>query len=242
MNLILLLPEDFVSESVVLLKDYRAQHIQTVLKAEAGKILQVGILNGALGTGSILSIKPNEVSLECIFQKEVLPRPKLDLILAMPRPKVLKRLWAQITALGVNRLVLINATKVERFYFDSHVIDPTFYTPLLIEGLQQARCTHLPEVSIEQQFKPFVEDQISTLFSNQPKFLADPAGKKKINQLSLEETRPVLAIGPEGGWTSYERTLLQEHGFKLVGLGNRILRTDTACIALLSLFNSQLSC
>jgi len=240
MNLILLLPEDFVSESVVLLKDYRAQHIQSVLKANTGKTLQVGILNGALGKGSVLSIKPNEVSLKCTFQKEVLPRPKLDLILAMPRPKVLKRLWAQIAALGINRLILINATKVERFYFDSHVIKPAFYTPLLIEGLQQVRCTHLPKVSIEQQFKPFVEDQISTLFSNQPKFLADPTGKKKINQLNLKETRPVLAIGPEGGWTSYERTLLQEHGFELVGLGNRILRTDTACIALLSLFSEQI--
>ena len=240
MNLILLFPEDFVSESVVLLNDYRAQHIQTVLRAGVGKMLQVGMLDGALGSGSVLSIKSNEVLLECRFQKEVLPRPRLDLILAMPRPKVLKRLWAQIAALGVNRLVLMNASKVERFYFDSHVIEPDFYTPLLVEGLQQARCTHLPEVLIEQQFKPFVEDQISVLFSNQPKFLADPLGEKKINQLSLEGACPVLAIGPEGGWTSYERTLLQAYGFELVGLGSRVLRTDTACIALVALFNALL--
>ena len=45
---------------------------------------------------------------------------------------------------------------------------------------------------------------------------------------------PVLAVGPEGGWTDEEVARLEEKGFVRMSLGPRILRTDTALIALLS--------
>jgi RsmE family RNA methyltransferase len=47
-------------------------------------------------------------------------------------------------------------------------------------------------------------------------------------------SRPVLAIGPEGGWTDDEVARLEAHGFRRMSLGPRILRTDTATIALLA--------
>ena len=56
----------------------------------------------------------------------------------------MRRLWAQIAALGVGRIILTNAEKVERNYFDTHILAPETYRPLLIEGLQQARDTRLP--------------------------------------------------------------------------------------------------
>ena len=45
---------------------------------------------------------------------------------------------------------------------------------------------------------------------------------------------PVLAVGPEGGWTDEEVGLLEARGFARMSLGERILRTDTALIALIS--------
>jgi 16S rRNA (uracil1498-N3)-methyltransferase len=50
---------------------------------------------------------------------------------------------------------------------------------------------------------------------------------------------PLLAIGPEGGWTDEEIKMMQEHGFKKMSLGPRILRTDTATIALLALLDDK---
>ena len=41
----------------------------------------------------------------------------------------------------------------------------------------------------------------------------------------------VLAVGPERGWSYRERGILAEHGFTPVRLGERILRTETACAA-----------
>ena len=244
MNLILLQPDDFRDESLAVLSDGRARHIRKVLKAEPGKVLRVGLLNGLLGKGTVLSVDKNQVCLQCALDAESPPKPRIDLLLAMPRPKVMKRLWAQLSALGLGRIVLVNADKVERYYFDSHVLDPDFYNNLLIEGLQQARCTHLPEVLVRQRFKPFVEDELDGLFPDQVKLLADPSSENRLvdyAQLAGPSERVLLAIGPEGGWTPYELDMLKVHGFKLFGMGKRILRTDTACIGLLSMLAEVLN-
>jgi RsmE family RNA methyltransferase len=241
-NLILIHPSELESGRRVVLAGQRAKHIHGVLKADSGKSLRVGVVNGPLGTAVVESVNNTEVVLSCTFESTLPEKPKIDLLLAMPRPKVMKRLWAQLSALGVGCIVLVRADKVERFYFDSHVIDPEFYNPLLIEGLQQARCTHLPEVMIRPRFKPFVEDELDELFQGRRRLLADPSGEKRLNQLvSAGEDRMVLAVGPEGGWTSYELQMLVDRQFELFSMGGRVLRSDTAIIGLLSILNESLA-
>lgn len=242
MNLIILQPLEIDAEGRAVLTDGRARHIRKVLKAEPGRRLRIGLLNGPLGFGVVEAVDRDRTVLCCEFEHEVPPKPRIDLILAMPRPKVMKRLWAQLAALGVGRIVLLRSEKVERFYFDSHVVEPSFFNPLLVEGLQQARCTHLPEVLVRPRFKPFVEDELDALFSSHWKLLADPSGEKRLSEYFPElegGTRIVTAIGAEGGWTPYELDMLKAHGFKLFGMGDRILRTDTAVIGLLAMLSQQ---
>ncbi|QBG46306.1 16S rRNA (uracil(1498)-N(3))-methyltransferase [Verrucomicrobia bacterium S94] len=243
MNLILLQPVEIDAENRVVLNDERAVHIRNVLKAEGGKKLRIGRLNGPLGIGTVEMADSQQVVLSCVFEENLPEKPRVDLLLAMPRPKVLKRMWAQLAALGVGRIVLVRAEKVERYYFDSHVLEPDFYNRRLIEGLQQARCTHRPGVQIEPRFRPYVEDRLETDFPGQCKLLADPSGTTRIRDLQPAENfgRILLAVGPEGGWTPYELDMLRARGFELIGMGNRILRTDTATIGLLSVLNEYLA-
>ena len=197
MNLILLEPDDMHEDGLAILCGERAAHIHKVLKADVGTMLRIGLLNGPAGKGTVLSSDPDKVCLQCVLNEEVPPKPGIDLLLAMPRPKVMKRLWAQLGALGVGRIVLVNAEKVERFYFDTHVLEPEFYNARLIEGLQQARCTRLPEVLVRQRFKPFVEDELDVLFPESLKLLADPSGKERRVDFSIDSPRVLLAVGPE---------------------------------------------
>ncbi len=238
MNLIIIHPDEADAGGRVCLSGGRAGHIRSVLRALPGKALRVGLLNGAKGTGTVETVTGKEVVLRCEFEREVPPRPGTDLLLALPRPKVMKRLWAQLAALGVGRIILTNAVKVERFYFDSHVLDPDFYTGSLIEGLQQAGDTLLPEVRIVRELKPFLEDRLDAVFpADGLRLLADPSGTESIlnNLKKPAPERMLLAVGPEGGWTPYERDMFAAHGFRIFRAGSRILRTDTACVALLSL-------
>lgn len=242
MNLILLDPEEVDSQGEATLTGLRAQHVAKVLKAAAGQAVRIGILNGALGSGIVTSATDTRVSLHCSFVPERPPRPRLDLLLAMPRPKVLRRLWAQLAALGVGRIILTNAERVERNYFDTHVLTEACYRPLLIEGLQQARDTWLPKVEIHKQFRVLVEDQLSQLFPAGRRLVAHPGcgtADLRLNDAG-SNVRVLLAVGPEGGWNTFELTLLAAHGFHAFDMGGRTLRTDTACIALVALVHSAL--
>lgn len=233
MNLILVEPADLSSDKRrVFLSGEHAQHVREVLKKGEGDTLRIGVVDGPTGTGTIAKAD-REIALDCEWG-EVPPPPTRELILAVPRPKVLRRLWAQLSALGVRHIHLVNAAKVERFYFDSHVIAPETYRPLLLEGLQQAVDTHLPRVSIHRAFRPFVEDALPNIAT---RWMLDPAASER---LGTGGSQPLLlAIGPEGGWNDFERGLLQAQGFEGRSMGRRVLRSDTACVAALAITSAS---
>jgi RsmE family RNA methyltransferase len=236
-NLILLEPDEINAAGDVALSGARAIHLLEVLRAEPGHQVRVGVVDGPRGTATVQANGDETVALRCALETETPPRPNVDLLLAVPRPKVMRRLWAQIAALGVGQIILTNAEKVERNYFDSHILTPETYRPLLIEGLQQSRDTRLPVVSIHRQFRVLVEDQLDALFGEGLRVVSDPSATAPLGDVlrARGEERLLLAIGPEGGWNTFELGLLQAHGFQPAGMGPRTLRTDTACVALLAL-------
>lgn len=243
MNLILLEPGEARGASDIRLSGIRAAHLRNVLRVAAGHQVRIGILDGPRGVGTVQSVSDDTIELQCCFETTVPSRPRIDILLALPRPKVLRRLWAQIAALGVGQIILTNAERVERHYFDTHVLTSDCYRPLLIEGLQQARDTRLPTVSIHRRFKVLVEDRLDGSFGRGLRLVADPAAPRLAGAVVREsvEERVLLAVGPEGGWSDIEVRLLETHGFRPVGMGSRTLRTDTACIALLALVHDAMS-
>jgi RsmE family RNA methyltransferase len=122
-------------------------------------------------------------------------------------------------------------------------VDEETYRPLLVEGLQQARDTRLPAVSIHRQFRILVEDRLDGLFSDGIRLVADPGGTTSVTSAlsDRDSQRVLLAIGPEGGWNDFELSLLAAHGFQIVALGQRTLRVDTACTALLAITHASIS-
>jgi RsmE family RNA methyltransferase len=122
------------------------------------------------------------------------------------------------------------------------MLTPDYYRPRLIEGLQQARDTRLPQVSIHKQFKVLVEDQLGGLFQAGARVVADPRCDTRLGDVveSHRGERVLLGVGPEGGWNDFELNLLSAHGFRPAGIGPRTLRSDTACVALLTLVHDAL--
>jgi 16S rRNA (uracil1498-N3)-methyltransferase len=240
-NLLLLEPAELRADGSITLSDRRARHLLEVLKVAPEQTLRVGLVDGPVGSARVVSIAAGQAELACVFG-DTPERPRVDLLLALPRPKVLHRLWAQLAALGVGRIILTNAERVERQYFDTHVLDPSEYRPLLIEGLQQAQDTRVPLVSVHRRFRPLIEDDLDALAGNSRRLVADPSGSATIGSAvgGDDSPRVLLALGPEGGWNRFELDLLSRHRFVPVGLGPRTLRSDTACVALLALVHDAL--
>ena len=218
----------------------RAAHILGVLHGEVGQVLKTGEVDGMIGTGEIVEIVRGEepaVRVKVCHDQESL-RPWIDLVLAPPRPRVMKRLLPQLAALGVGRIVLVGAKKVEKDFWGATLLKEENHRPLLIDGLMQAGTSILPTLEARRNFRRFVETELDALFPTVRRIVAHPyAAPSRVSlssRTSLSEDRPLLAIGPEGGWTDEEVALLESKGFERYSLGPRILRTDTATIALLA--------
>ncbi|MCS6770448.1 MAG: 16S rRNA (uracil(1498)-N(3))-methyltransferase [Kiritimatiellae bacterium] len=238
MNLILLRAEDVDECRRARIGGPAARHVREVLRAKVGDTLRIGLQDGPIGIGRITELRNSEIIIECEFQPEAPRRPPVSLLIALPRPKAMKRLWPQVAALGVDRIFVTNAARVDRNYFDTHVLEPAFFTPLLIEGLQQAQDTRIPIVEIHRRLKPLIEDRLAAWPTPGSRILLHPPAPTPL--LRAPARRPALiAIGPEGGWTPYEVDLFVRHGFLAASLGKRTLRTDTASIAALSILHAM---
>jgi len=240
MNRILLETAEVDAHNRIVLRDARGRHISRVLRAAPGQSIRVGLVEGPMGTARVEDLQEDAVHLVCTWDDAVPERPAVSLLLALPRPKVMKRLWAPLAALGLDRIILTNAARVERNYFDTHVLEPACYRDRLIEGLQQAGDTRLPRVCVCRRFKVLVEDDLEDLCPGAQRIVAHPDAGIAVSD-SVDKTGDVLlAVGPEGGWVEYELALLRAHGFRPAGMGPRTLRTDTACAALVTLVHDAL--
>ncbi len=236
MNLILIRPEEIHNKQVTL-TDHRAEHILSVLKSSPGDSLKAGVVNGPVGRSRVVDVSANSVVLEITVEGDTPPRPQTDLILALPRPIMLKRILSQAAALGVARIFLIKANRVEKSFFNASLLKNNAWNAHLELGLEQSVDTLLPKISVHNRFRPFVEDFLPEITKDYPhQLVAHPEAPKKLADIvTLPLTdRVLLAIGPEGGWVDFEINTFEKQGFQAFAMGPRILKVDTAVSALLA--------
>lgn len=244
MNLVLLAPSEFV-EGRIRLSDARRTHLLEVLGVKAGSTVRAGLINGPIGALRVLEIGPE--ALVCEFEEDT-PLPeasRVDILLCMPRPKVLQRLLPSLAQLGIRRLMISNAWRVERFYFDAHILLESHWKPLLLEGLSQARDTRMPELTVHRSFAWLVRTELKERVPEKAiRLYADPGAKLSVRDALCDartsDDRVIVALGPEGGFTDRERLELEEAGFVAVGMSERALKSEVATIALLALVHDAL--
>lgn len=229
MNLILLHPEDFTACDRVKVRGRRYEHARKILNICIGQVLQVGILGGKTGAGTVLSFDGN--AFEMAVQLNMAPPepPPITVVLAMPRPKVFKRVLQGITAFGIKEIILLNSWRVDKSYWQSPALEPAVLREQLVLGLEQARDTILPRIQLQRRFKPFVEDKLPAIASDSCALVAHPGAAQPCP--ADRQGKITLAIGPEGGFTPYEIAMLVNAGLSQVQLGVRALRVETAVAA-----------
>lgn len=222
-----------ITDGIATFGGERAEHVMNVLHGEVGQILKTGEVDGLIGTSEIL--ETGEVIKAKVNHTEKSIEPWIDIILAPPRPRVMKRLLPQLATMGVGRIVLVGAQKVEKDFWGATLLKEENYRPLLIDGLMQGGTSILPKIECWKSFNRFLREGLSS-FATTERIVAHPY-VEKVGEKSWSwrtDVKPLLAIGPEGGWTDDEVAKLIENGFRGYSLGSRILRTDTATIALLA--------
>ncbi len=234
---IILLDNDEIKGDHTTLKDHRAEHIVKVLRSSLGDRVTVGIINGKAGYGIIKEIvvrKPYLVKLQLTMERYPDAAPPIDIMLALPRPIVFKRIISHLTTLGVHRILVVNAAKVEKSYWESSVVCENGWQRHVREGLEQAVDTRMVDISFYRGFKPFMQGIVPLIKDRyQQMLVAHPHTTNSLAEVYRAGASPVLlAIGPEGGWNEYELAQMELMGFDQFSMGPRILRVETAINAM----------
>jgi len=220
------------SQNAIIRDSRRLQHILNIQGAKAGDTFKAGLLNGNLGSVTITQIAAGELRLDCDFnQKPPAPLP-LTLILGLPRPKMLRRIFQTLATLGAKNIYLVNSFRVEKSYWQTPFLQPEAIRQQLLLGLEQGCDTLMPQVHLAKRFKPFVEDELPAISVGTRALVAHPYTPNSCPTGLREDT--TLAVGPEGGFIPYEIELLNNTGFQAVSLGSRIMRVETAIPYLIS--------
>ena len=226
MNIVLLDANQDCSRDIWSIEDQRQiKHLNQHLQLKAGDTLKVGVRDGQRYLTEVQSITAQQIMLRPIQTESVPNKLPVHLILALPRPKVLRRMIMDAVTLGVERISLIHSYRVDKSYWQSPFLQQLDdYVTL---GLEQAGDTIVPEIQLYKRFKPFVEDVLPTLITEQrPAYVAHPYAEQSMPHAIAHGCN--LIVGPEGGFIPYEIELLKKNGCQAMSLGNRILRTETA--------------
>lgn len=226
MNIVLLDANQDCLRDIWSIEDQRQiKHLNQHLQLKAGDTLKVGVRDGRRYLTEVQSITAQQIMLRPIQTESVPNKVPVHLILALPRPKVLRRMIMDAVTLGVERISLIHSYRVDKSYWQSPFLQQLDdYVTL---GLEQAGDTIVPEIQLYKRFKPFVEDVLPTLISEQrPAYVAHPYAEQSMPHAIAHGCN--LIVGPEGGFIPYEIELLKKNGCQAMSLGNRILRTETA--------------
>ena len=238
------------------LNDERGKHIVKVLHKKAGDSFVSGIIEGASGISYIKEINDNSIIFDFKPTGDGKPLFPLKMIIGFPRPIQLKRLLRDVAALGVSEIHLTHTELGEKSYLKSNIIADGGAYKMLLDGTVQAGGTKVPKIFVHESLRECLKAVESTCQSEKSTFQAggqsetgpcghqlklcldniSPVGslsqnvRKGLSNCSKEGVEPeiIAAIGGERGWTNKERELFAEKGYILSGMGNRIMRTETA--------------
>ncbi|WP_445116841.1 16S rRNA (uracil(1498)-N(3))-methyltransferase [Acinetobacter sp. WZC-1] len=225
MNIVLLEPEQAVSEPWSIRCRRQLEHLTTHVNVQPGDTLKVGIRGGLRYLTEVTAISEQQIQLRPLTEEAVPDKLPVTLIVALPRPKVLRRLIMDSVTLGVEKIILLHSYRVDKSYWQTPFLQQLDHYVTL--GLEQAGDTIVPEVQFYKRFKPFVEDVLPTLITaDRPAYAAHPHADNPM-PCAIDQACSIV-IGPEGGFIPYEVDLLIKNGCQAVSLGNRIFRTETA--------------
>jgi len=224
MNIVLLDPRQTESEYWSITSKRQLEHLRTHVAVQVGDTLKVGIREGRRYLTEIVEVTEQAVKLKSVKEESVPKKLPVTLIVAMPRPKVLRRLIMDSVTLGVEKIILLHSYRVDKSYWQTPFLQQLDHYITL--GLEQAGDTIAPQIEIYKRFKPFVEDVLPNLISTErPAYVAHPYAEM-VMPFAIDHPCTIV-IGPEGGFIPYEVDLLIKNGCQALSLGNRIIRTET---------------
>lgn len=225
--------------------DRRWKHVRTILKKAVGDQVSAGCEDGTTGVARITLLDDTGLILAYTATAQATPLHPLRVLMGFPRPIQAGRIIKDLTSIGVSSLWFTLSELGEKSYAESTFFRTASFSQHLIEGVEQAANPLMPEVrtfwSLSRALTELSTTQKSGFGSKCSKILLHPDNTNPMISMIPDLEEPItLAIGSERGWTQAEIELFILNGFTAARLGSRILKTETAALAAVSVILARL--
>ena len=209
-------------------EDSRALHIRNTLKMSEGDELYVGVVNDVRGKAKIIKLDLDSIELEVAWESDVPPLHRLTLLAGLPRPQTARIILREAASMGFEKLLFFGAEKGESSYAQSHIWRESDCRELLKLGAAQAFNTRIPQVICYDSLDHALDEESLDAYCKMALDLYEASVSLADCAIQLPA---ILAIGAERGWSPAERNTLKKADFALTHMGDRVLRSETACLA-----------
>jgi 16S rRNA (uracil1498-N3)-methyltransferase len=230
---------DEVSGNRAYLRDSHADHLVRVLRVQLGQQFDIAT-SAKVFRGTVSAIRDHVVEFDL---GEELPASEstLDITLALAIFKFDRMEWAieKCTELGVSRIIPVVARRTAAHLARASVKRVERWQRIAFQASEQCRRAVVPTIE-----SPIDIRAASQLQGTGRIVLAESEQDVSLREALERFSNPtnlVLAVGPEGGWTSEELAIFQEHRWTAATLGSTILRAETAAIAAMAITSALLS-
>lgn len=222
--------------SFLLLSDERAEHIKKYLKTQNGGEIFAAVKNAFLCKAKVCE-KSGGYSFEVAEKLACACPMQTTVAMAFARPQIAQRILFECACFGVKKLCFYAAEKGERDYIKASLYSGKEYEKWFVKGAQQACNCFVPELecyeSLEKCLESLPEDADTLKIA--PDIYEATEKMSKVLMTSAKQ-KTLLAFGAERGFNNAERDILRKNGFVLANMvSDRVMRTDSALIAALSL-------
>lgn len=218
-----------------------AHHLVRVLRVEPGQTYEIADGKGGVWLAAVSEARKNRVLFDVGERLPLKPVPvRVTLAFALIKFDRLEWIFEKGTELGVEIFQPVIAERSERGLDKAAGKRLERWERIVLEAAQQSRRDELPEVRDVAPLREAagtISAGLRLLLDEAPPgegpvpllaALPDAAARQPTDQVAL-------LLGPEGGWTSAERAMIQGSGWKSVSLGPQVLRAETAAAAGVSL-------
>ncbi|MDW7674807.1 MAG: 16S rRNA (uracil(1498)-N(3))-methyltransferase [Bacillota bacterium] len=230
-----------IKDGKVYITGQDAKHLSKVLRIDAGDSVKVFDGSGMEYLVKLLSVKPSEATGQIIEQKSSITEPpiRVNLVQGLPKQGKMELIIQKTTELGITGIFPVETERsVVRIDKNKAEDKRDRWQKIAVEAVKQCGRGRIPTVYTPTTLKAFLDK----LDPNNNNLLIMPWEEEASQGLKavLTEYEQVrfsdifILIGPEGGFSQQEINEVHQLGGKIVTLGPRILRTETAGLAILS--------
>lgn len=220
------LPQESSEKDFVTLEGEEAHHLLHVMRAKKGDSVTLFDGQGAEWETSIQTIGKKALTLQLLRRNAISRESACQLTLAVALPKGERQKWMveKLVELGVAQWIPLETERSVAKTGDSVT---RRLERVIIEASKQCGRNTLMKIADPENSQTFWNSSTANRFPL--KIIAHPQGKT-MGEIEMPDS-VLAAIGPEGGFSDAEVEAALEHGWVPAALGKRILRTETAAIA-----------